>query len=99
MRPRHNLIKSRRHGELGEGQLGFLEDMMEEVGHLDGSQISATFQLLRSKDLIWSRMLRNYLMGGIEPRTKNRRPANLRDSDIEPPKFVAIAIPLPKKER
>ncbi len=48
---------------VGDSTLAFLEDMMEEVGYLDGSQMASTFQLLRSNDLIWSRMLRDYLMG------------------------------------
>ncbi len=52
---------------VGESQLTFLEDMMEETGYLDGQQMAATFQLLRSKDLIWSRMLHDYLMGQRAP--------------------------------
>ena len=37
---------------------------MWEQGCLDASQMSGTFQLLRSNDLIWSRITRDYLMGG-----------------------------------
>ena len=48
---------------VGDSTLTFLEDVMEEVGYLDGNQMASTFQLLRSNDLIWSRMLRDYLMG------------------------------------
>ncbi len=48
---------------ISESQLAFLEDMMDEYGILDGSQMAATFQLLRSNDLIWSRWLHDYLMG------------------------------------
>ena len=48
---------------VGDSTLAYLEDLMEEVGYLEGSQMAATFQLLRSNDLIWSRMLRDYLMG------------------------------------
>ena len=48
---------------VGDSTLTYLEDMMEEVGYLEGSQMAATFQLLRSNDLIWSRMLRDYLLG------------------------------------
>ncbi|MEN8237241.1 MAG: alpha/beta fold hydrolase [Pseudomonadota bacterium] len=54
-------------GELGlfidESQVTFLEDIMWEQGYLDGKQMSGAFQLLRSKDLIWSRMIHDYLLG------------------------------------
>jgi polyhydroxyalkanoate synthase len=46
-----------------ESEIGFLEDMMWERGYLDARQMSGTFQLLRSNDLIWSRIIRDYLMG------------------------------------
>jgi polyhydroxyalkanoate synthase len=55
-------------GELiNESQLAFLEDMMWEQGFLDTSQMAGAFQMLRSNDLIWSYMNRNYLMGEREP--------------------------------
>ena len=52
---------------VGDSTLAYLEDMMGEVGYLEGSQMAGTFQLLRSNDLIWSRMLRDYLMGERQP--------------------------------
>ncbi|HET7381124.1 MAG TPA: alpha/beta fold hydrolase [Pseudolabrys sp.] len=48
---------------INESQLSFLEDMMWEQGFLDGKQMAGAFQILRSNDLIWSRTLREYLMG------------------------------------
>lgn len=48
---------------INESQLSFLEDMMWEQGYLDTHQMSGTFQLLRSNDLIWSRIVHDYLMG------------------------------------
>ncbi len=48
---------------INESQLTFLEDMMWSQGYLDSKQMAGAFQLLRSNDLIWSRMERNYLMG------------------------------------
>jgi polyhydroxyalkanoate synthase len=48
---------------INESQISFLEDMMWEQGYLDGKQMAGAFQLLRSNDLIWSRNLREYLMG------------------------------------
>lgn len=58
-------------GEIGlfidEGQVSFLEDLMFDRGYLGGSQLSGTFQLLRSNDLIWSRLVHEYLMGERAP--------------------------------
>ena len=58
-------------GELGlfidEGQLNLLENMMWSRGYLDSSQMGGAFQILRSNDLIWSRVLNTYLMGEREP--------------------------------
>ena len=48
---------------INPAQLQFLEDMMWEQGYLDGSQMGGSFEILRSKDLIWSRMVREYMMG------------------------------------
>ena len=48
---------------INESQVTFLEDMMWEQGFLDTKQMSGAFQLLRSNDLIWSRMVHDYLMG------------------------------------
>lgn len=48
---------------INESQLAFLEDMMWEQGFLDSGQMSGAFQLLRSNDLIWSRVMHDYLMG------------------------------------
>jgi polyhydroxyalkanoate synthase len=50
-----------------ESQVAFLEDVMREQGFLDAHQMAGAFQLLRSNDLIWSRMVRDYLMGTRRP--------------------------------
>ncbi len=47
----------------GESQLAYVEDTMWEQGYLDARQMAGAFQLLRSNDLIWSRVVRQYLMG------------------------------------
>ena len=46
---------------IGESELSFLEDMMWARGVLEARQMAGIFQIMRSHDLIWSRMLRHYL--------------------------------------
>lgn len=48
---------------IDESQIAFLEDMMWQRGYLDARAMSGAFQLLRSNDLVWSRMVHDYLMG------------------------------------
>ncbi|WP_224102450.1 PHA/PHB synthase family protein [Paraburkholderia caribensis] len=54
-------------GELGlfidASELAALDALMWRQGYLDGAQMSAAFQLLKSRDLIWSRMMSEYLLG------------------------------------
>ena len=54
-------------GELGlfisEAQVALIEDLMAEKGYLDGMQMAGAFTLLRSKELFWSRFVREAMLG------------------------------------
>ncbi len=54
---------------IDESQITFLEDLMSSQGVLDGRQMAGAFALLNQRDLVFSRMVRDYLMG-------ERRPVN-----------------------
>lgn len=50
-----------------ESQVTYIEDIMWEKGYLDGAQMGGAFSMLHSSDLIWSRMVINYLLGERRP--------------------------------
>lgn len=52
---------------IDESQLTYLEDIMWEQGYLDGQQMAGAFSMLRSIDLIWSRVILDYLLGERRP--------------------------------
>jgi polyhydroxyalkanoate synthase len=58
-------------GELGlfidESEVSLLEAQMAETGYLTAGQMAGAFQMLRSYDLMWSRMVGEYLMGERAP--------------------------------
>ena len=58
-------------GELGlfidESQICFLDNITKGQGYLSGRQMAASFQFLHSRELIWTRRMREYLLGEREP--------------------------------
>lgn len=48
---------------IDDSQVEYLESLMWRRGYLDAFQMAGAFQILRSNDLVWSRLLRQYLMG------------------------------------
>lgn len=52
---------------ISDSEVSFLEHMMWDQGYLDTRQMAGAFQLLRSRDLIWSRYVHEYLMGRRQP--------------------------------
>ncbi|ANI16227.1 MULTISPECIES: alpha/beta hydrolase [Pseudomonas] len=58
-------------GELGlfidESQVSLLEAHMAEKGYLESEQMSGAFKMLRSYDMVWARLLNEYLLGDRQP--------------------------------
>ncbi|MBS7742098.1 MAG: polyhydroxyalkanoic acid synthase [Chelatococcus sp.] len=52
---------------IDHSQMHFLDSMMWNRGYLAADQMAGAFQLLRSNDLIWSRLVHDYLMGERPP--------------------------------
>jgi polyhydroxyalkanoate synthase len=58
-------------GDLGffvnDAQMQLIEQLAGENGYLDGRYMAATFNMLRGRDLIWSYVTSNYLLGEDYP--------------------------------
>ena len=48
---------------IGSSEIAYLDALVAEQGYLEGDQMASAFQLLNSRDLIWSRSIREYLLG------------------------------------
>ncbi len=52
---------------IDDSEISLLEAQMEQAGFLSAGQMAGAFQILRSNDLLWSRMVGEYLMGERAP--------------------------------
>ncbi len=48
---------------IGESEIAMLEALMDERGYLDSRQMAGAFHMLRSNDLVWTRMVHDYFLG------------------------------------
>jgi polyhydroxyalkanoate synthase len=54
---------------IDDSQVSLLEDVMRAQGYLETRQMAGAFQLLKSNDMVWSRRVRDYLLGRRVPMT------------------------------
>jgi polyhydroxyalkanoate synthase len=52
---------------IDDSEVYFIESMMWSKGYLDASQMSGAFQMLESNDLLWSRVIHDYMLGERTP--------------------------------
>ncbi|HLT05249.1 MAG TPA: alpha/beta fold hydrolase [Pseudomonas sp.] len=52
---------------IDESQVSMLEAEMAQAGYLRADQMAGAFQMLRSYDLLWSKMVQEYLIGDRQP--------------------------------
>jgi polyhydroxyalkanoate synthase len=52
---------------IDDSELEYLDDMMWRQGYLQTRQMAGAFELLRSSDLVWSRVVNEYLLGKRQP--------------------------------
>lgn len=52
---------------MDESQLSMVKDSMWKTGYLDGPQMANAFNIMHSNELIWGRMVQDYLIGERRP--------------------------------
>ena len=67
---------------IDHSQIAAIENLMWEKGVFEGSRMGGAFNMLRSNDLIWSKLIHHYLMG--EPETMNAMAAWSTDTTRMP---------------
>lgn len=50
-----------------ESQVTMLKDVMECQGYLEGKQMASAFAIMHSHDLIWGKIIKEYLLGERQP--------------------------------
>ena len=78
-----------------EAQISFLEDLMWERGYLEADQMAGAFQLLRSNDLIWSRVVQEYLLGQSSAPDRHHGVERRPHADAVPHAFGIPAFAVP----
>lgn len=54
---------------IDESELDVVDDVMAEKGYLQGQQMAGAFALLNARDVVWSRIEHDYLLGRASPRS------------------------------
>ena len=67
-----------------ESGLSMLESMMWDQGFLDTKQMAGAFQILRSNDLVWSRLVREYMLGERSKMVRHDGLERRRNADALP---------------
>ena len=84
---------------LDERQLMLLEDLMWDQGYLDTRQMAGAFQALRSNDLVWSHLIRTYVLGDRDEMgalmawnsDQTRMPARMHPANARRSKHCSLA--------
>ena len=80
---------------IDESQVDFLEDLMWAAGYLDTRQMAGAFQLLRSNDLIWSRVVQRLPAGRARRPDRPHGLERRRHPDAVPHAFGVPAPAVP----
>lgn len=77
---------------IDDEQLASLDERMKERGYLEAQDMAMSFNMLRSNDLIWSFVVRNYLLGKEHLPFDLAKPGGIRLYDV-PLNLTQITTP------